>query len=202
MPSQLEPFAKDNISQLLDAGGRNPLKDLFFKDADAQLLSRQTEESLYRLFVVETAPGGQQEIHELREYTEGELSRIATRPTFRFRWKCQRLLEQAERVAGFEADSLEFEHQATLLWAEIAALSEHLGNASEVDEVIAALHVAYAQHVKRVTPKPVVEALAAVFRLVIRYTRLPTQAVDGALDVLQQAGVDLNYPMAFAKADA
>jgi hypothetical protein len=202
MTTQLEVSPRDEIERLLGAPGRNPLKDLFREEADAQQPQPRAAESRYQHYVVETQPGGQQEVHKLREYAEADRARFAASPTFRFRWRCERLLEQAEQALALDGESMEFEHRATLLWAEVAGLSEYLGGAPEVDELIAALHVAYAQHVKRLTPKPVVEALAAVFRLVSQYTRLPTKAVDEALDALEQAGVDLNYPMAFAKSDA
>jgi len=203
MTSQLRASPRNEIERLLDAPGGNPLKDLFYTDADAQLPQIRSRESSYEHFVVETQPGGQQEIHRLGEHAEAYLARYAARPTFRFRWRCKRLLEQAEQAMALNGESVEFEDRAIVLWAEVAALSEYLGGAPEVDELIAALHAAYAQHVKRLTPKPVVEALAAVFRLVDQYTtRLPTKAVDEALDALEQAGVDLNYPMAFAKSDA
>ena len=203
MQSQAERLSKDNISRLLDARESNPLKDFLYGDAAESLGWGQTEESRYRHYVVETQPGGQREIYELREYREGEFASIASRPTFRFRWKCKRLLEQAEPLAALSDENrLEFEYRVTLLWADIASLSEHLGSAAEVDQLITALHVAYAQHIKRMTPKPVIEALVSLFRIVDRYTRLPVEAVDEALDGLEKAGVDLNYPMAFGDTDA
>jgi len=202
MTTQLEATSRDEIEKLLGAPGRNPLKDRLYEEADAQLPQARAAESYYQHYVVETQPGGQHEVHKLRGYTETDLAPYAARPTFRFRWRCERLLEQAEQALALDGETLEFEHRATLLWADVAALSEYLGSAPEVGELISALHVAYAQHIKRVTPRPVVEALAAVFRLVSQYTRLPTEAVDNALDALEDAGVDLNYPMAFAKSDA
>lgn len=201
MPNQLDTIGSEKISRLLDIG-QNPLTTHLFEEAEAELQGRKRGESSYKHYIVETQPGGQQEIYPLRQYTEGDLTRIATRPTFRFRWKCKRLLEQVEQVLAIDANTLEFEHRATLLWADVATLSEYLGSAAEIDELISALHTAYAQHVKRVTPKRVVEGLASVFRLVSPYTRLPMKAVDEALDGLEKAGVDLNFPMAFAKSDA
>ena len=202
MQNQLDLTRRESVNRLLDALGQNAVKTHFFEDADVELQGRRPAESSYQHYVIETQPGGQQEIYRLREYTEGDLSRIATRPTFRFRWKCKRLLDQVKQLLAVSGESLEFEEGATLLWADIAALSDYLGSAPEIDELIAALHVAYAQYVKRVTPKSVVEALALVFRSVDRYTKIPTKAVDEALDALEEAGVDLNYPMTFAKADA
>src|SRR5204863_6437332 len=145
MQNQAERLPNDNISRLLDARGANPLKDFLYGDAAERLGRGQTEESRYRHYVVETQAGGQREIYELHEDRKGEFASIATRPTFRFRWKCKRLLEQAEPlVALYDENRLEFEHRVTLLWADIASLSEHVGSAPEVDQLIAALHVAYA----------------------------------------------------------
>jgi hypothetical protein len=201
MSSQLETAPKSEIGELLDALNRNPLKDLLYREADAKLPQLRSAQSRYQHYVVESQAGGGKEIHRLREYSEAELAPYAAPPTFRFRWRCEQLLVQAQRALGLDGNSLEFEHRATLLWADVAALSEYLGSAPEVDALISALHAAYAQCVKHPTPKPVVEALAVTFRLVSRYTRLPIEAVDEALDALEQAGVDLNYPMAFAKSD-
>ena len=201
MLNQLDTTAREKISRLLDAGDQNPLKAHLYEDADVHLQGRQTSESSYKHYVVETQPSGQQEIYPLRDYTERDLAGIASRPTFRFRWKCKRLLEQAEQVLAASANDLEFEHRATLLWAEVVMLAEYLGSTAEIDEVISALHNAYAQHVKRITPKPVIEALVLVFRRGAEYTRLPMRAVDDALDVLERAGVDLNFPVAFDKDD-
>jgi len=202
MTTQLGVSRRNEIEKLLGAPGPNLLKDLLHEEGEAQLPQGRVAESRHQHYVVETQPGGQHEVHKLREYTEAELARYAAQPAFRFRWRCERLLEQAEQALALDGESLEFEHRATLLWADVAALSEYLGSAPEVDELIAALHVAYAQHARQLTPKPVVEALAAVFRLVSQHIRLPTKAVDEALDALDQAGVDLNYPMGFAKSDA
>ncbi len=203
MQSQAERLARDEVSRLLDARGRNPLKDFLYRDVAEHLGQSQTEESLFRHYVVETQPSGQREIYELGYYRESELRSIASRPTYRFRWKCKQLLKQAELLAGlYDTNRLEFEHQVTLLWADIVSLSEYLGSAPEVDQLIAGLHTAYALHTKRMTPRPVIEALAFLFQTVDRYTRLPTKAIDEALDALEKAGVDLNYPMAFGDSDA
>lgn len=202
MQSQVDINPRESVNRLLDALGPNTVKTHLFEEADVELQGRRAADSSYQHYVVETQPGGQQEIYRLREYTEGDLSRIATRPTFRFRWKCKGLLEQANQVLAAPSESLEFEQGATLLWADIAALADYLGSTPEIDELISALHIAYAQHVKRVTPKSVVEALAFIFRSVDNYTKLPTKAVDEALDALEKVGVDLNFPMTFAKRDA
>lgn len=191
----------NQVSKLLESNESNPLIRLLQKDAEDQLPHLLRGETRYQHYVMETPVSGLPTLHPLRDYSEGELTAIAIQPTFRFRWRCERLLEQAQRLMTLEENSLEFEQEATLLWAKIAALSEHLGSTPEVDELISALHSAYAQHVQRLTPATVINALVSVLQIVSRYTRLSISAVDEALDALENGGIDLNYPMSFERAD-
>lgn len=200
MSTQTKQPLREQIDELLGAGSSNPLKD-FFQDAAEMQLPSPPPESNYQHYVVETMPGGRREIHRLTQYGERELFSQAARPTFRFRWKCEKLLKQAENVLAVESGSQHFEQQATLLWADIATLSQHLGLSSESDEIITALLVTCSQFVKRITPRPTVEALVEVFRLVSTHVTLPLATVDKALDVLEESGVDLNHPLTFGKAN-
>jgi len=99
-----------------------------------------------------------------------------------------------------EEDDEGFDYQATLLLADVSKLAVHFGASEETDEIIAALDIARAQFFAR-TPRPVVEALGEVFSILLREGRLTTESVDEALDRLAAAGVDLNYPLRFAKDD-
>ena len=199
MNSLIDAPRRRQIDKLLGEENPNPLKDFLYGAAESKLPSRP-EESQYQLFVVETMPGGQREIHRVSNYREPELvAQNAQPPTFRFRWKCARLLKRAESIAGLNSGNLDFEQQVTLLWSDVAALKEHLGASSEVNEIVSALLVTYSQFVKRVTPKAVVEALVMIFRLVATHIRLQESAIDTAFDALEDAGVDLNHPRVFWK---
>lgn len=202
MNTLIDPQPRQQIDKLLGEDNPNPLKDFLYGAAESKLPSRPVE-SQYQLFVVETMPGGQREIHRVSNFGERQLAaQNVQRPTFRFRWKCEKLLKRAERIASLDSGSLDFEQQVTLLWSDVAALKEHLGASSEVNEIVSALLVTYSQFVKRVTPKTVVEALVVIFRMVATYIRLPETAIDTAFDALEDAGVDLNHPLAFGKGHA
>lgn len=204
MPSQFDNPVAREIELLLDAEGRNSLKDFLISEAKPAAFSESFQQNRYDLFIVQNRQDGAHDTFKLNlgSYSEEELYGLAKSPSVRFRREAARLLEYAKRILALAQAEVEFEHQATLLWSDIGRLTGFLGTSDELNEVVANLRVARAQFVARPTPRVVVQALADVLGLLQQNAWLGTTCVDTVLDLLEKAGVDLNYPLQFADGDA
>ncbi len=204
MPNLLEITKTPSMEEMLDAEGRNPVKDFLVEETLRQIPAEKRTGQQFDHFVVRKATDGGLDIHPLKlgSYSEEELYGLASSPAIRFRRDVRRLQQEAAAVLSLTEGEVEFEHRATLLWSGVSKLSVHLGATPEIGEMVASLRVARAQFISRPTPRAVITALGEALAIAVRAARLTTGAVDDALDRLDDVGVDLNHPLAFDEADA
>lgn len=198
MPTQAEIPTGLRLEKMLDARQRNPLKEFLSTQAQRSVPAEARRTSEFDHYLVQKRADGTNDAFRLDSYSEEELYGIAGSPILRFRRDVERLKQQVAAITGLEGNEIEVEHLATLLWADIGRLTGHLGASPQIDEIVANLRIARAQFVAQPTPLAVVEALSEVFAIVGRNAQLSTDAVDAALDRMEAAGIDLNFPLQFA----
>ncbi|EDY15790.1 hypothetical protein CfE428DRAFT_6683 [Chthoniobacter flavus Ellin428] len=199
MPTQAEIPTGLRLEKMLDARQRNPLTEFLSTQAQRSVPAEALRTSKFDHYLVQKRADGTNDAFRLDSYSEEELYGIAGSPALRFRRDVERLKLQVAAIKELEGNEIEVEHLATLLWADIGRLTGHLGASPQIDEIVANLRVARAQFVAQPTPLAIVEALGEVFEIVVRNAQFSTDAVDEALDRMEAAGVDLNFPLQFAK---
>lgn len=102
---------------------------------------------------------------------------------------------QSASLASLEVDSPAFKSGADALWLDLAKLIKFLLISNEIGQIVAALRVVCAQN-STFTPTPILKTLRTVFATILHSKVISFDTVDRILDLLEEADIDLNHPIA------
>lgn len=206
MPNQLSHQAR-RVETLLDQGGENGVTRFLNDAASRHVEAKGSTPSNYDLFAIRRNDELGEEVFRLKPthvgtYSDELLYGAARSPVLRFRSAIQALRIHADRTAALNEDGLEYGHQAALVWVEIGQLKQFIGASPIISEIVAELRTARFQFVRKDTPHPVMQSLAAALGLISEAKRFDTALVDRCVDVLETAGIDSFAPDSLREGDA
>ena len=107
------------------------------------------------------------------------------------------LRDQLDAVLLYKDDPEELEHQAILFWPAFSRLHPWLGKGRRESELITYFDLIRAQFRLQPASVEVLTALRTVLHTAATAPALTEDLVDECLDLLEQAGDDLRYPLSF-----
>lgn len=105
------------------------------------------------------------------------------------------LAEKVHQVLGQSDDPLALEHEAILFWPALSELHSFLGMDLRADELIVACDVLRAQFQVRPVTIEALQALKKVLREASETESFTSEQVDGWVDALTEAGLELQLPL-------
>ena len=127
------------------------------------------------------------------------LSTVPSRYTFTY--ALADLRDKLDDVLQYKDSPDDLEHHSILFWPSLADLHPWLGKGRREGELIAHFDILRAQFRLRPVSVEALTALRGALHLAATALTLTTDVVDQCLDILEDAGVDLRFPLSFSRPD-
>jgi hypothetical protein len=111
------------------------------------------------------------------------------------------LRDSLDNVLIYKDNPEELEHQAILFWPSLSKLHPWLGKGPRESELITHFDILRAQFRLHPVTSEILTALREVLHKAATATCLTEDLVDECLDLLESAGADLRFPLAFVGKD-
>ncbi len=149
----------------------------------------------YSIYVTRETDGIGKEVFRLSRFSGQEVARKLAKAPADLRAVLGGLAGKVQQVLSHSDDPLTLEHEAILFWPALSELHSFLGMDLRADELIVAFDVLRAQFQVRPVTIEALQALEYVLREASETESFTSERVDGWVDALTEAGLELQLPL-------
>jgi hypothetical protein len=157
---------------------------------------------IFSIYATRKIDGGRDEVFPLRQLSGNEVAtQLALAPAELSRCFAK-LAAQVGRVLRHQNDAISLEHEAILFWPSLADLHDFLGVNLRVDELIVAFDLLRSAFQTRPVTVLALSTLENILQAASVTQHFTTEMVDGWVDRLAEAGLDLQLPLTHERGHA